>query len=332
MIRPLADEIVAAAWRDGIHVRVEDVRSLLLRERPPSSPEEHVLLNSHELLGDLDRYGHREITQGLIEETYERLVDRVGPFEAFPYERPLVAVDTPYSDPEVALRMITRMARGEHMDPFVHPLFASASISQLFWDFRPLPRCNALVALQIRRLFFRKLGYPVLVYLPMDTLWRAWEDGTLRPPQVSHRFLEVDPDCGEGIDLTPHYSTFLELLVNELHRFEEVVAEQRADDDRVFVILRDDTSINDRQRAVLDEAIRRPEREFTIDGHRRFYGLAYATARKDLLGLQEAGFLEYAKRGQAFVFHAVRDLQSRIEARSREPKAASAQASAPLAS
>ncbi|MGB4441393.1 MAG: hypothetical protein WBJ62_04130 [Coriobacteriia bacterium] len=316
LVQPLVEELLAAAWRDGIHTRYEDVRALLLRGRPPASPAERVLLNSQELLYDLDRYAHRQITMGLIEEMYERVSEGVGPLDAVPYERDLVVVGSPYSDPDIAMGTICRMARGENTDPFIHPLFIATSMAHIFWDFRPLPACNALVELQIRRLFLRRAGYPVLVYLPFAAIWRAWEDGTIHPPQVVSRPLELDPDCGEGMDITTGQSVFLQLLMDELARFEVLVAESKEHDDRVSAILRHHPHINDRQRAILDEAIRRPDREYRIDAHRKMHGIAYATARQDLLGLESAGFLQRETHGKSFVFRPASDLKSRIEGHS----------------
>jgi Fic family protein len=76
--------------------------------------------------------------------------------------------------------------------------------------------------------------------------------------------------------------------------------------------LRGRDDLNSRQLAVLGHALRHPDARFTIESHRTSHRVVYQTARTDLLGLVERGFLEHSKLGKKMVFVPVRDIQRRL--------------------
>lgn len=316
LVRPLVEELLTAAWRDGLSAHYDDVRDVVLGNRPPTNPTEQLLLNAHNLLYEVERYAKRAITVGLIEEIYERIIEGVEPIEASPPVRNLEFVDTPLADPGTTLQVITDLGRRDGPGPFMPPVFIAVTAAHFFWDMRPLPAWNALVEMQIRRIYFTKVQLPVAVFLPVSTIWRKWEDGTVHAPEIAFRFGEVDPDCGEGLDYTTGNSIFLSLFVNELDALEQLVTDSKARDEHVKAMISHDAHINHRQRALLDEAIRRPDVEYRIEAHRRMHGVAYATARQDLLGLVDAGFLRSEVRGKAFVFRPTLNLKQLIEGQS----------------
>ena len=49
--------------------------------------------------------------------------------------------------------------------------------------------------------------------------------------------------------------------------------------------------LNHRQRALLLNALKHPDKHFTIETHRQTHDTAYRTARADLLGLVRAGLV-----------------------------------------
>jgi len=59
-------------------------------------------------------------------------------------------------------------------------------------------------------------------------------------------------------------------------------------------------------------ALRHPGTEFSTISHQRAQGVDYQTARADLLGLEQRGYLMKRRLGRAFVFCAVDDLDQRI--------------------
>ena len=73
--------------------------------------------------------------------------------------------------------------------------------------------------------------------------------------------------------------------------------------DEAFVrALRNDVDVNHRQRSVLQMALSNPEAVFRIESHQKTHKVAYATARADLYGLVDLGFLKCVRTKRAFEF------------------------------
>ena len=70
--------------------------------------------------------------------------------------------------------------------------------------------------------------------------------------------------------------------------------------------------LNHRQRALLLNALKHPDKRFTIAEHQNAHGVVYQTARADLLGLAEAGLMQQHREGRAHVFIAAVDLARRL--------------------
>jgi len=70
--------------------------------------------------------------------------------------------------------------------------------------------------------------------------------------------------------------------------------------------------LNRRQLELVLYALRYPESEFTTASHQRAQGLDAQTARADLMGLAELGYLRKHRIGRAYVFYPVDDLDQRI--------------------
>jgi hypothetical protein len=74
--------------------------------------------------------------------------------------------------------------------------------------------------------------------------------------------------------------------------------------------------LNFRQMALLKHALTHPNYIYSIYGHQNYYGIAYETARKDLMQMSDGfSFLKKLKDGRTFVFISPPDLEERIESR-----------------
>ena len=91
----------------------------------------------------------------------------------------------------------------------------------------------------------------------------------------------------------------VEQAIDELHKY---MARKTAEDDQLKSRLKQDLTLNSRQRAVLGRALRDPSVQITIESHAASQVVAYATARADLLWLASNGYLQKQRSGRRFVF------------------------------
>jgi Fic family protein len=73
-------------------------------------------------------------------------------------------------------------------------------------------------------------------------------------------------------------------------------------DAEIHRIMRRDPELNQRQRSILSRALRDPQATFRIAYHRTNHNVAYATARRDLVELEDRGYIRSELRGKALVF------------------------------
>ena len=70
--------------------------------------------------------------------------------------------------------------------------------------------------------------------------------------------------------------------------------------------------LNHRQRALLLNALKHPDKGFTIAVHQRTHDVTYETARSDLRGLAALNLMRQHRQSKAFVFVAVPDLGKKL--------------------
>lgn len=313
VIQPMIEEAIATAQHDGLHIDYEIASEVLRGERSPRTPIERLVYNNHQMLCDLPAFAEMDMTPDLLHALHERLVSGVPLGHLSCRPRPLPVVNPFGPDPARTIAFACALADGSAADPVQHPVVTAACIRHVFWDFQPLASWNSMIGSMASRLYLMRTGYPVLQHVPVSRTLIGWEDGIVRPPAVLCTYEESRIECGSSVDTTPHVSLILQMVLTELEAMEHAIEIIQVRDEYLRSMLSHDRSVNHRQRTILDQALRMPDREFTIGAHRRMCDVAYATARADLLGLVEHGFFRMEQRDRAFIFRACPDLKTLIE-------------------
>lgn len=72
-------------------------------------------------------------------------------------------------------------------------------------------------------------------------------------------------------------------------------------------------SLNHRQRAVLQHAIRHPSQSYTVEGHAESHRVHYQTARNDFVDLVDRGYFESRRVGKGKRYYASHNLPKKLE-------------------
>ena len=132
------------------------------------------------------------------------------------------------------------------------------------------------------------------------------------PVRYARAFLHTETD---GNDLTYFIVHQIGVILRALDDLDTWIERKIGETREVERILKGSTSLNHRQLALLAHALRHPDAACTIREHRTSHGVAYATARADLLRLAELGLLDQRRIGKkASVFDTPPDLEARIRA------------------
>lgn len=111
---------------------------------------------------------------------------------------------------------------------------------------------------------------------------------------MSSRGIDYSPHTVDhrtrSADFTPYHEYGVDCLVRAVRDLKRSVERMGGTDTQLLALLDRDASISYRQRAIINQALKNPQDQFVISQHRRNYGVAYATARADLMKLAEPGF------------------------------------------
>jgi Fic family protein len=136
--------------------------------------------------------------------------------------------------------------------------------------------------------------------------------------QYARAFLYTETDDNDATYFILYQLGVLTRAIRDLHTFlDRKAAEIREVEDLVRGSRALRAELNSRQLDLLTHALKQVRAEYTVESHRRAHGVAYATARADLLALARRGLLEQRKRGRAFVFVAPEDLRARMARKRR---------------
>ncbi|HEX3432975.1 MAG TPA: hypothetical protein VHT25_02825, partial [Solirubrobacteraceae bacterium] len=78
-------------------------------------------------------------------------------------------------------------------------------------------------------------------------------------------------------------------------------------------LVRSSTNFNQRQLALLGDALRDPEASYSFTTHAATNNVTHETARNDLIPLAELGLLEQRRQGRSFSFTPAVDLADQLK-------------------
>ncbi|RNL20651.1 hypothetical protein DMP07_03455 [Slackia faecicanis] len=308
------DDAIESIRGDGMSIGHERARELILEEREPESPEEQLLANVRRIQRSLPEKAHEHCTPELLSELYEQLSWNMGTqTTASIPETPFVWQKAKRGSEE-SLEIVANIIEGRRIDREEHPLLLAQGIRHIFMSHLPLPAWNGAAAAIAMKLLYLKADLPVLTHVPVMKAQRDWMGGLYRPPLVSAEPKDSETLVDGEVDFTTYVDVYTKLAVIKIHEMEAEFDRVVRRDTRLSHDLQGVFDINHRQRMVLQQALDNPEAVFKIETHRAMNNIAYATARGDLLGLSELGFLRKTRKEHAFVFTVEPDLRRTLSA------------------
>jgi Fic family protein len=338
LVNAQVQEAIATCQVDGIEGSSREFERMLHQGRTPTTPEERIVKNTYEMLGELPALVDEDFSPELVRHLFERTTHGVNLAETPrirtelrgvpPVFQGLVKAHRPSrldSDPmqtdesaSEALRQICDYANGETGDPRESIAVRGYMLMAAVGYWRPVPDFNGTVARHMLRLLSAKHDFPVLGYLPTSVMTRRWALGEMDADAVRYSRIESGRYAAGGIDATAEILIHLQLTVAAINDLCGRIRSTKVEDETLGRMLHTSERLNYRQRDLLSHALRRPDAEFTLREHRLDHRTAYSTARADLLELVELGFLCQETRGLAFVFTPSPNLRERLSAAAGE--------------
>jgi Fic family protein len=313
----LMEEAIASSQIEGAATTRRDAKEMLRTGRPPKTRGERMILNNFKTITRARELMAEELTPMLLLELQASLTEGTlddpseeGRFRGPRDDNVVVGdgfghvVHIPPPPPEISgeLEALCRFAN-EDGDQFFHPVLKAVLLH--FWLAYLHPFCdgNGRTARALFYLHALKHGYWLFEYVSISRV-------ILRSrAKYESAFLYSEVDDADVTYFATFHLHAIELALTEFWGY----VERKADEDRALQQhVAQDEELNYRQRAILSRALKDSTTRFTIQSHRSSHNIAYGTARSDLLGLVERGYLAQRRDGRGFVFHTVRDLRDRL--------------------
>ncbi len=325
LVNSLMEEAIRSSQLEGATTSRRVAKELLRSGRTPTDRGEQMILNNYHALRFMHDEMGEQLTPQLVLELQRLLTDGTldDPTAAGRLQQPdedrvavhdrldgsLLHAPPPAEQLPARLDALCAFANAVTDDdnvPFVHPVVRGILLHFALAYDHPFLDGNGRTARALFYWYLRTRGYWLVEYLSISRILRE------APAQYSRAFLLTETDEGDTTYFLLHQLRTIRRAVDELQRYlERKVREIR----RVERLARGVPDFNRRQLALMSEALRHSDREYTYSGHAADHQVTHETARSDLSELAVRGLLEHRKVGRQHVFRVPADLEARLERR-----------------
>lgn len=297
-------EACAASQLVGLTCNHENLDNVFQTKNAPQQPVERVIANMMAIDVDLNDYIDRPLSSSLIQEMKENLLDGLddnarirlseGIDDKLQSERERESIDHQLD------LVISYVTNDDDEDLAV---LRGNLLADSIRNYQPFGMVSTQIASLASRLFYLQNDLPVLSLLPISSVKLQWLNGkistdrTMCSPEEYESTRRRSPN-----DLTVHQMLSAQCITLALEDLISTIGPSDVDDRAAHELLDRDPQFNHRQRSILARALRSPHAEFRIRYHQRKHNISYATARRDLVELETAGYLRIEQRGKTFVF------------------------------
>ncbi len=317
LIDSLMEEAISTSQIEGAVTTIRRAKEMLRSGQRPLTRSERMVVNGYRTMALIrERLDEalsveliHDLQQSITQETLERPERDSGRFrqtdDVFVVDvrdGDVVFTPPPATSLEEQIGQLIAFANTEHRgEEFIHPLVKAAILHFWLAYLHPYADGNGRTARALFYWYMLRQRYFLFRFL---TVSRVIHRSRM---QYYRAFLNSETDDNDLTYFLVYKVRAVQKAITNLHeRLDEIRSEQQR-----MLALRGAKGLNARQRAILDHAIRHPTQQYTFESHQGAHGISYQTARTDLLGLSERGFLTDL-RGRPRTFVPARDLRRRL--------------------
>lgn len=322
LVRSLMEEAMTSSQLEGAATTTRVAKEMLRSGRAPRDYGERMIVNNYMAMRELKRWVGQPLTPDTVFEIHRMLTDgtlkdpaSAGRFRTS-HEDVVVEdeVGTVLHVPPSAADLPRRLQalcdfanQGDDAEHFIHPVVRAILIHFMIGYDHPFVDGNGRTA---RALFYWSMlrsGFWMTEYLSISSILKQ------APAQYTRAYLHTESDESDTTYFVSHQLDVLLKAVEGVHAY---IARKQLAQQQAETLLKPGSKLarmlNHRQRALLLNALRNPDKAFTIAVHQRTHDIVYDTARSDLLGLVKTKLLRQDKHGKQHVFFAAPDLGQKL--------------------
>lgn len=323
LVRSLMEEAMTSSQLEGAATTTPVAKEMLRSGRAPRDYGERMIVNNYLAMRELKRWVGQPLTPGTVFEIHRMLTDGTlddpgsgGRFR-LAHENIVVQdesgnvlhVPPPAAQLEQRLQALCEFAnQPDDSESFIHPVVRAILIHFMIGYDHPFVDGNGRTA---RALFYWSMlnaGFWMTEYLSISSILRR------APSQYTRSYLYTESDDGDTTYFVCHQ---LDVLLKAIDGVHDYIARKQEAQHEAETLLRPGSRLagrlNHRQRALLLNALRHPDRPFTVASHQHIHGVVYETARSDLVGLVKSRLMRKERHGKQHVFYATTDLREKLK-------------------
>lgn len=325
LVRSLMEEAMTSSQLEGAATTTPIAKEMLRSGRAPRDHGERMIANNFAAMRELKRWLGQPLTPDTVFEIHRLLTDgtlrhadEAGRFRTDEEDiavldhatHTVLHVPPPASELPERLKALCSFANADDdSEHFVHPVVRAILIHFMIGYDHPFVDGNGRTA---RALFYWSMlraGFWMTEYFSISSILRQ------SPSRYVRSYLHTESDESDATYFVSHQ---LDVLLKAIEGVHGYIERKQREQHEAHSLLRPGSKLgkllNHRQRALLLNALKHPDKAFTIAVHQGTHAIAYDTARSDLHGLVKAKLMRQQKRGKAHVFVARHDLAGKLEA------------------
>lgn len=314
----LMEEAIASSQLEGASTTRRVAKEMLRANRAPKNVHERMILNNYRTIRDLLELRQEPLSKELIKKIHrtiaEGTLEDAGDVGVFRSTNDVAVYDQDtnevvYYPPDHGrldelMDAVCAFANDRTNEPFIHPVVRGIVLHFLIGYIHPFVDGNGRTARALFYWYLLRRGYWLVEYLSISRI-------ILNAKQAYARaYLYTEQDNNDLTYFIGFNLRSMQLAMESLNAY----VKRKQDDRRVLFHVIKNAKVNERQAEVLRILMREPERLLSIDEVKHRFHVVYQTARTDMLGLQQMGFLGQTKSGKKMLFHRSPDFEERLAA------------------
>lgn len=306
IISSLMEEAIASSQLEGAATTRRVAKELLRLKKKPRNFSEQMIVNGYQTIQKIVRLKEKKITPEIILELHKNITQDTLKDKAYEgqwrtnnevvvgdqievekiYHRP-----PNYKDIPELMKEFCEFA-SEDTGEFIHPIIKGVILHFLIGYIHPFEDGNGRTARTILYWYVLTRGYWLFEFMAISRI-------ILRAKVkygLAYLYTETDDN-----DLTYFIDYNLDCIEEALYDMEKYIQQKQQEQADALKWIKS-LNVNLRQAEILKEFVKNPEKSFVVNEIINTYGVAYDTARNDLLYLTKLGYLEKVKVQKKYLF------------------------------
>jgi len=301
IINSLMDEAIASSQLEGASTEYRVAKEMLVSGRKPQDKNEQMIFNNWKAMQYIRENAQKKFSMDklfelqaiLTQDTLEHPEDsgklRKRDDVVVYYKNEVVYIPPKADTLEERMNNLCEFANIDDENNWVHPVIKGAMIHFWLAYIHPFGDGNGRTARALMYWYLLSQGYELFQYLSISKHF-------LRAPgQYVRSYLYTEYDENDLTYFLVYNLSSIRLAINELTKYLSRKQQEVSKANRLLAHFR---GLNLRQKSLVYHSIQHPDMIYTIEAHKNTHGIAYDTARKDLMILASKGFLKIEKEGK----------------------------------